>query len=956
MPNDHDTALCQPPAVAADPCAPCGLHQPVRNAYYDGRMIYARDMTAEQTYHNGLRHLGHQLLDGAGTVCGLKVLAHPQEGCRSTHVMLTRGMALDCCGQEVIVPQDVTIPVLRLLRENTALQGQLDGTNHLVLSLCRMDSAAETGAVLLSDCCAGLDGQLPSRIAEGYGFALGASAPGTRAEERAIRQPDLDWVRSLNTLDEVPTAVAVDGEEGLVYAASALAGQARIRAYRSATMALALTLAGWERVDDIAAPRAGKWLFVAGRIAAAGGQAAREVLALYPRRPAHDSAPAKMLALGEPGQIAVSPVSGALFALSCSNAGRVTLRGWSADRLDRANPQPGVTLSAVARIDPGPLRAGVRMIEVSPDGRTLAFLMPGAPGGPAVPALHLANVSELLGGSVPGFEAMTATVLTETGADVSTAYTAAAALRFSQDSALLHIVGRQGNTPEAGFYARVYLNESGPVQTGRGLSLSLSDDARTWPALYVAPDERWIYLSTASRRGEPGEANGMLSVYGVEAAKAAGPTLAPAEPIRLIPLAAQLSGGAIDMRGQVAYLPGFERLDSAGDGPVRGRVMVIEISETDIKAIFEAAVEGCARCDGACSCVPLAHLTGYVWDENAPPRMMDMGEGAAGDAEIDNLTLRPLVPSNVTLMEAILEIAARGVESGPPGPRGEDGLRGADGAAGAPGAPGAGITEVRQDPNVAAPLLEPVAGSAPDQRLVLPVPAPGAPGLRGASIAEVAFGPGPTPRLDPIPGPTTDLRLVLPPPQAAQPVPVDPDKFQFVTDRNWEHGKVFLLSDLLAGALDEMLFSLHLEVPDPTPLFTEVRKPAPHFHFSGALEIRVHWHRDDIKLTGGGGFDWNPNLGGSGTIQYVPRFGDPATVFDGRKFKLPMVPLWQSLPGVDGVTHARVDILLHGAFLANAENLPFDGRPEPGVPPAFAGETGGTWRSWIEVQTDRLGG
>jgi len=948
MPNDHDTQLCQP-GTPVETCAPCGLHQPVRNAYYDGRMIYARDMTAEQTYHNGLRHLGHQLLHGSGTVCGLKVLAHPQEGCRSTHVVLTRGMALDCCGQEVIVPQDVTIPVLRLLRENTALHGQLDGTNRLVLSLCRMDSAAETGAVLLSECCAGLDGQLPSRIAEGYGFALSIAAPGSVAQERAVREPDLDWTGSLNTLDEVPSAVAVDHEEGLIWVASALAGQARIRAYDDGTHALTMTLTGWERVDDIAAPRAGKWLFVAGRIGPRGAQAAREVVALYPRRPGNGDAPAKLLGVSEPSQIAVSPITGALFALSCSNAGAVTLRGWTADRLDSANPQVSVNRTTTG-IAPGPLRAGVRVMEVAPDGRTLALLLPGA----ATSALHLANVSELLGGTIPTIAAMARPVVNETGTDVTARYAAAATLRFSADSGLLHIVGRRGAAPDAGFYARVFLNETGPVQTGQGLALTLSDDALTWPALYVAPDERWIYISTASQRGGAGEGNGLLAVYGVKEAKGVGATPVAAEPIIQIPLAAQLSGGAIDLRGQLAYLPGFERLDATEGGALRGRVMVVEISETDIKAIFEAAIEGCTRCEGACSCVPLAHLTGYVWNEAAPPRMMDMGEGAAGDAEIDNLSWRRLVPSNVTLMEAILEIAARGVESGPPGPRGEDGLRGADGAAGAPGATGAGITEVRQDANIAVPALEPIAGGAPDQRLVLPVPAPGAPGARGASIAAVAFGNGVTPRLDPLPAPSPDLRLVLPFPQAAPPPQVDPDRFQFVTDRSWAHGDVFLLDDLTGGALDEMRFALHLDVPDPAPLFTQVDKPVRHFHFSGALEIRVHWHRHDVKQ--GEGFSWLLNLGESRSVQYVPRFIDPTNVFSGQVFRLPMADLWQALAQLDSISHARVDVLLHGAFLSNAEKLPFDGRPEPNVTPEFAGVTGGTWRSWIEVQTDRLGG
>ena len=64
MPNDHDTGL----VTASEDCAPCGLHEPTRVAYYDGKMLTARDLTAEQTYHIGMRHLSNMLLEGEGTV------------------------------------------------------------------------------------------------------------------------------------------------------------------------------------------------------------------------------------------------------------------------------------------------------------------------------------------------------------------------------------------------------------------------------------------------------------------------------------------------------------------------------------------------------------------------------------------------------------------------------------------------------------------------------------------------------------------------------------------------------------------------------------------------------------------------------------------------------------------------------------------------------------------------
>lgn len=903
MPNDHAP-------IIADDCAPCGLHQPQRNAYFDGKMLTARDLTAEQTYHNGLRHLGHSLLDGMGTVCGLKILSHPQDGCKATHVVLTRGMALSCCGQEIIVPQDVTIPVQRMLLADTALQVLLTGANDLILSICLQDNPAEFAPVLISDCCNGLDGRLPSRIAEGYGFKLSAEPAAARAKERTVLEPDLDWVHAINTNDELPTVVAVDEEEELVYVASTLDKQATIRAYSALTHSLELTLTGWTRVHDIVAPRVGKWLIVAGRI----GQA--EVIALYPRRPEHLADPAKLIKIDGMAQLAASPVTGALFALTLGTKNQPGLSGWTAEALDGDPQTPTVTLTGADRIVAGPQNAGARLIEVSPDGRRLAFVLPGDKA-----ALRLADVSELLSGGVATLEATIARIRTELGDEVTERYAGTSSVRFSFDGKLLHVIGRSGAAPEAGFYARVYLNEVGPTQTGRGLMLALSEDRASWPALYVAPDERWIYVSTATERGVAGDVNGMLAVYATQGAMEPGEATIITDPIQIIPLDAQLSGGALRLRGERAYLPGFERVTTTEPAPIRGRVMVVDIAETNIAAIFEAAIDGCTTCPDTCSCVPLAHIPAYMFSATEPPRIMDPGLGGAVDVEIDNLTYRPIVPSNVTLMEAILEIAARGVESGPPGPRGEDGLQGANGANGANGTNGTnGING--QD---------------------------GVDGDRGKSIAEVAFGTGVTPRLDPIAGPDSDLRLILPEPAKAD--QRDPDDYQFVTDMGWKHGDIFQLSDLLGGTLAEMVFTLRRPVANRNVVFVQIKSGrTKHFFLSGAVEIRVHQHSDSFGQERE--FFWIPNMGQSRSFQYSPRFPDAGAVFDGQKFTLPMAQLWAGLNTAE-IGRARIEVLLHGSFLTNDDKMPFDGRPDPAATADFAGQTGGTWRSWIEVLTDK---
>src|SRR5262245_66006895 len=45
----------------------------------------------------------NQYLHGWGTVCGLKVLEHPNPACRKQYVVVTAGVAVDCCGREILV-------------------------------------------------------------------------------------------------------------------------------------------------------------------------------------------------------------------------------------------------------------------------------------------------------------------------------------------------------------------------------------------------------------------------------------------------------------------------------------------------------------------------------------------------------------------------------------------------------------------------------------------------------------------------------------------------------------------------------------------------------------------------------------------------------------------------------------------------------------------------------------
>lgn len=87
-----------------DPCGPaCGSIASERNRYFTGKYMTARDFADEQTYLIGRRYLHNRLLHGWGIVCGLDVRPHPNPDCANCWVEVQPGVALDCCGRELVL-------------------------------------------------------------------------------------------------------------------------------------------------------------------------------------------------------------------------------------------------------------------------------------------------------------------------------------------------------------------------------------------------------------------------------------------------------------------------------------------------------------------------------------------------------------------------------------------------------------------------------------------------------------------------------------------------------------------------------------------------------------------------------------------------------------------------------------------------------------------------------------
>lgn len=82
------------------------LKPPVRNRYFQGKLLDAHHFQLETAYFRGMRHLLNRFVSGYGVVCGLDVQLGPD----SRHIVVTSGLAIDKWGREIIVP-DKTGPI-----------------------------------------------------------------------------------------------------------------------------------------------------------------------------------------------------------------------------------------------------------------------------------------------------------------------------------------------------------------------------------------------------------------------------------------------------------------------------------------------------------------------------------------------------------------------------------------------------------------------------------------------------------------------------------------------------------------------------------------------------------------------------------------------------------------------------------------------------------------------------
>jgi collagen triple helix repeat protein len=159
-------------------CGTCTIAPFTRNNYFTGKLLLERDFTDEQQYvRDKIRH-HNQRLHGIGVVCGLEVVQHPNEDCRTRFVRLTPGTAIDCCGNEILVVDEEDIE-LATLPGITELDPDDDAFHEVQICLRFKECGNEPVPVLYDECGCDDDRCLPNRILESFEVAAVVDPPAT---------------------------------------------------------------------------------------------------------------------------------------------------------------------------------------------------------------------------------------------------------------------------------------------------------------------------------------------------------------------------------------------------------------------------------------------------------------------------------------------------------------------------------------------------------------------------------------------------------------------------------------------------------------------------------------------------------------------------------------------------------------------------------------------------------
>ena len=628
------------------PCLDCELPTQERLNYFTGQFLLERDLRTEQEYHIAKHRQHNRYLHGHGTVCGLRVTEHPNPACRDRFVVLEPGLALDCCGREIVVQEPVYFDLVAALASQKA-DPTITG-KHLLLSLCYAECKTEFVPALYAECGCTDTGYEANRIYEGFEIEA-KLVDDDKLPKPQVVDPSgvqLEWTTTLTT--DKALRVAIDPKQTRIYVLNA-ATPNQIMVYDTEHYCLLKSIpfiAGDGRIVDLAVSSNGNFLYVfryvettpaAGATPGSGNYFLR-VIQVKDTTTGDDLNPVQPIASGDasqdipltagseatPPRLAVGSkdTSGKVVTLDLNATPNKKITVWT-DRINAIGAN-----SALAVGDPdspkyyeGDVGDG-RAIAISPDG---SWLFIAEAGGTAT-----SNVVQV-------FNIGTRKVIHSIPIPVGET---ASLLEVSGDSLWLYVI----TDAKKAYVFRIQETPTlFPAVNTTGVDLGTD----TLIALQVSPTGKWGYVLL---QGASDATKGWVKVISRDKLDDPGQAVSGAIAVTATP-------------HDLALATDGQRLYAAGEGAAKacGGVSVLNISEDQCKDLFWRSLEHCPECVEAC--IPLAVVKDYAID------------AVVTDARINN-RIRPLVPSTETLQQLIL--CALNSASKPASPATGAGVKSAD--------------------------------------------------------------------------------------------------------------------------------------------------------------------------------------------------------------------------------------------------------------------------------------
>jgi hypothetical protein len=660
-------------------CVECDISQMSRNNYFTGKLLVERDFTDEQRYTMGKLRRHNQRLHGWGAVCGLKVKQHPNPGCQGRYVLIEPGTAIDCCGREILVPQeeyfDFEARFLANWQKQNGPSSQPDPKQTHPIQICVSYNECPTEDVpaLFDDCSCDATSCLPNRILENYCFDVVIDPKSSTSDARNV---ELKWWNTLNITDVV--RVAEDRENNRLYVltsvTSAETSTASLYVFDDKYTQLPPPFVFTNSTGlDLAVAPNGDFLYVA----------------TQPTTPL--SSPP--LAVGSPPPAAGSPPQINVF--STVGAGGLTAMvqqfpvGTTSDPTLRIVIIPGQEGSLVTFGQTVGLMvwSGVNTVSPAPSPTSVTGI-----AGPVAVAIggngEYAYVATM--GSTNINAVALATPLASSVTTISlTTSPSSLAIATTTDGDILAALD---TTPASSMLYFVKIPPAGPI-SATVLPKQAKGFAYAPTAVLMSPEGHWTYVL---EKDSTTRALAYVQVVNEHTVEAGQPNY----------LGTPLAVGSgpvnetLSQDGTHLYVPYVDPTDNAN-----GAVAIVEVLQTDCGDLFHQAIEHCPDCKSG-NCIVLATIADYKYTNPIT------------DSDIDNLVDRRLLVSTDVLTHVVGCMLDQGAASGKSGPQG------------IPGPAGPGITDVHVQ---FVPCSEPggatLSGTAPDLTLNLTIPGPCNPDL-----------------------------------------------------------------------------------------------------------------------------------------------------------------------------------------------------------------------------------